>query len=97
MKRLPRKRGFINIFHTEYAAVNVGQLNSFEPGTEVTAEKLWEAGLISSLKKPLKILGEGELRRPLVVKAASFSANAREKIKVAGGRAEEVRHATKAG
>lgn len=96
VKRLPRKRGFTNIWRTRYVVVNVGELNLFESGAEVTADKLQEAGLIGSLRMPLKILGEGELHHPLIVKAAKFSASAREKIKAAEGRVEEVRHATKA-
>jgi large subunit ribosomal protein L15 len=97
VKRLPRKGGFTNIFKTEYAIVNVARLNIFEPQSEVTPEKLLQARLISSLRKPVKILGDGDLERPLIVKANKFSATAKEKIERAGGRAEEVSGATAAG
>lgn len=95
IKRLPQKRGFTNIFRTEYAIVNVGQLGVFEPGTEVTTERLARAGLVKSLKKPIKILGDGQVRVPLVVKADRFSATARAKIEGAGGKAEAIGSATK--
>ena len=90
VKRLPGRRGFTNIFKTDYAIVNVQQLNIFDQESEVTPQKLLEAGLISSLKKPIKILGDGELQHPLVVKANKFSQAARSKIEAAGGRAEEI-------
>jgi large subunit ribosomal protein L15 len=90
VKRLPGKRGFTNIFKTEYAIVNLEQLKIFEQGAEITPQKLVEAGLISSLGKPVKILGDGELQRPLVVKASKFSKTAKSKIEAAGGRAEEI-------
>jgi len=90
VKRLPHKRGFTNIFKTEYALVKLQRLEVFEQNTEVTPQTLLDAGLISSLKKPVKILGDGELQRPLVVKANKFSGSARSKIEAAGGRAEEI-------
>lgn len=90
VKRLPGRRGFTNIFKTDYAIVNVQQLNIFDRENEVTPQKLVEAGLISSLKKPIKILGDGELQHPLVVKANKFSQAARSKIEAVGGRVEEI-------
>ena len=96
IKRLPRKRGFVNIFRTEYSTVNIGQLNTFEPGSEVTPEKLVAAGMVKSLKYPIKILADGEINHPLTVKANKFSASAKAKIEAAGGTAEEVEYAAKA-
>jgi len=90
IKRLPRKRGFTNIFRDEYTVVNVGRLNAFEADAEVTAQSLLEAGLIKSIKQPVKILGDGEINRPLTVKAKKFSSAAKAKIEAAGGRAEEI-------
>ncbi|MFC1962697.1 50S ribosomal protein L15 [Chloroflexota bacterium] len=90
IKRLPQKRGFTNIFRKEYSIVNVGQLNIFAPDTEVTPERLLSAGLVTSLSKPVKILGEGNLRYPLIIKAKRFSGTARRKIADLGGRVEEV-------
>ncbi len=95
-KRMPHKRGFTNIFRTEYNVVNVGQLNSFESGSEVTAEKLFAAGLIASPKCLVKVLGDGDIDRPLTVKASRFSATAKTKIQAAGGKIEEKAHATEA-
>jgi len=93
IKRLPRKRGFVNIFRTEYSIVKLGTLNMFEAGSEVTPEKLVATGVIKSLKRPVKILADGELNHPLVVRANKFSAAAKAKIEAAGGKAEEVSHA----
>ncbi len=96
IKRLPRKRGFVNIFRIEYNIVNIDKLNTFESGSEVTPEKLLAAGLIKSLRKPIKILANGDVSQPFVVKANKFSAAAKAKIEAAGGKAEEVEYAAKA-
>jgi large subunit ribosomal protein L15 len=96
IKRLPRKRGFTNIFRTEYSTVNTGSLNAFESGSEVTPEKLVAAGMVKSLRNPIKILADGDINHPLTVKANKFSASARTKIEAAGGKVEEVAHAAKA-
>ncbi len=90
IKRLPHKRGFFNIFRTEYNVVNIGKLNVFDANAEVTPQALLEAGLITSVQQPVKILGDGEIDRPLVVKANRFSATAKSKIEAAGGRAEGI-------
>lgn len=97
VKRLPSKRGFTNIFKKEYSIVNVGRLNIFESGAEVTPEALVEMGLVKSLKKPVKVLGVGELDRPLLVKVDKFSAAARTKVEVAGGKITEIGSVSKAG
>jgi large subunit ribosomal protein L15 len=96
IKRLPRKRGFTNIFKIEYSTVNLGDLNKFEAGTEVTSQTLLAAGIIKSKSRPVKILADGDIDRALTVKAHKFSAAARAKIEAAGGKAEEVTHATAA-
>ncbi|TET66794.1 MAG: 50S ribosomal protein L15 [Dehalococcoidia bacterium] len=96
IKRLPRKRGFVNIFRIEYNIVNIDKLNIFESGSEVTPEKLLAAGLVKSLRKPIKILANGDVSQPFVVKANKFSAAAKAKIEAAGGKAEEVEYAAKA-
>ena len=96
IKRLPRKRGFVNIFRTEYNIVNIDRLNIFEPESEVTPERLVAAGLVKSLRRPIKILAEGDINHPLLVKANKFSAAAKAKIEAAGGKVEEVEHAAKA-
>lgn len=83
------KRGFVNPFRVEYEVVNVGSLNVFDPGTEVTPELLRQKRLVRR-PLPIKILGEGELDRPLVVRAQAFSASARAKIEEAAGKAEVI-------
>ena len=95
IKRLPRKRGFTNIFRTEYITINISQLNKFESGSEVTPEKLKAAGMIKSLAKPIKILADGDIDHPVTVKANKFSASAKAKIEAAGGKVEEVADAAK--
>ncbi len=96
IKRLPRKRGFTNIFRIEYTSVNISDLNTLESGSEVTAETLKAAGIIKNIENPIKILADGEIDRPLTVKANKFSASARAKIEAAGGKVEEVKNAAKA-
>ena len=96
IKRLPQKRGFVNIFRTEYNVININKLNMFESGSEVTPERLVAAGLVKSLRHPVKILAEGDINHPLVVKAHKFSSAAKVKIEAAGGSVEEVGHASEA-
>lgn len=88
VRRLPFKRGFVNIFRVEYTPVNLERLDVFEAGSVVTPETLAAAGIIKSEKKPVVILGRGEVDRPLVVKAHRFSESARAKIEAAGGTVE---------
>ncbi len=90
IKRLPRRRGFINPFRKEYSAVNLRDLARFPAGTEVTPELLRQSRILRSLRRPVKVLASGELTRPLTVKAHKFSAAAKEKIQAAGGTALEI-------
>ena len=96
IKRLPQKRGFVNIFRIEYSVVNVDKLNMFESGSEVTPERLVAAGLVKSLRQPIKVLADGDISHPLLVKAHKFSVAAKAKIEAAGGKVEEVGSAPKA-
>jgi len=96
IKRLPRQRGFTNIFRTEYSVVDLGSLSRFEAGSEVTPEELLAAGLVRNMKYPVKILARGDIEHPLTVKAHKFSAAAKAKIEAAGGTAEEVGSASTA-
>lgn len=89
MRRIP-KRGFTNIWATEYATINVGDLQRFEDGTVVTAEMLKEAGVIKKTLDGLKILGEGEFTRKLTIQAAKFTKGAVQKIEANGGKAEVI-------
>ena len=86
-RRIP-KRGFNNIFATEYAIVNVSDLNKFAEDTVVDEELLKAAGLIKKSYAGVKVLGDGELTTKLTVKAAKFTKSAVEKIEKAGGKAE---------
>ena len=90
IKRLPRRRGFTNIFRKEYSAVNLRDLERFPAGTEVTPELLRESGILSTLRRPVKVLAMGELTRALSVRAHKFSMTAREKIEAAGGSIQEI-------
>ena len=96
IKRLPSRRGFTNIFKTEYAVVNLSNLAGFPAGTIVSAEELVKAGIIKDSKKPLKVLGGGEIKQSLTVRAQKFSASARTRIEAVGGKAEEVGDAPEA-
>lgn len=86
-RRLP-KRGFKNIWGTVYTTVNVEELNRFNAGEVVDQAALEAKGIIKQVKDGLKILGNGELKVALTVKADKFSKTAVEKIEAAGGKAE---------
>lgn len=88
-RRLP-KRGFTNIFGTQYAELNVEDLNQFEDGAEITPEVLKSEGILKKQLDGVKILGNGELAKKLTVKAHKFSKSAIEKIEAAGGKAEVI-------
>ena len=88
--RIP-KRGFNNIFATEYATVNVSDLEArFESDAQIDADALVESGLVKKVYDGIKILGNGELTKSFTVKASKFTAAAAEKIEKAGGKAEVV-------
>ena len=89
VRRVP-KRGFNNIFAKPLTAVNLIALNVFEDGAVVDAAALIEAGIIPACPNGLKVLGNGNLTKKITVKAAAFSASAKEKIEQAGGKAEVV-------
>ena len=88
-RRVP-KRGFNNIYAKPLTAINVAALNRFEDGAVVDAAALIEAGVIASCPYGLKVLSNGNLTKKITVKAAAFSASAKEKIEQAGGNAEVV-------
>ena len=87
-RRLP-KRGFTNIFRIEYAIVNLGDIERLGQAT-VNPELLRSSGLVTKRDRPIKILGDGELKRAVTVQAHKFSKSAAEKIAAAGGKAEVV-------
>ncbi len=88
IRRVP-KRGFKNIFEKKYEIINVENLAIFEANSEVGPEVFKKKGLVR--KERVKILGRGELKKPLVVKAHSFSLKARERIESAGGKAIQLK------
>jgi large subunit ribosomal protein L15 len=85
-RRLP-KRGFTNIFRKQYRIVNLAALDRLS-ASEVTPEVLIEKGLVKDIKDGIKVLGDGEIKKPLIVKAHAFSSSAKEKIIKAGGKIE---------
>ena len=91
IRRIPKK-GFNNHFRKVYAIVNIDVLNTLEANTVVDYDFLYEQGLIKEVKNAqgLKVLGNGELNVALTVKAAKFSASAKEAIEKAGGTAEQI-------
>ena len=88
-RRLP-KRGFTNIWGTEYTIINVDDLNRFDADTVVTPELLVEAGIVKKVMDGIKVLGNGKLDKKIEVKAHKFSKTAIEKIEAAGGKAEVI-------
>lgn len=88
-RRIP-KRGFNNIFAAKYTAINVSDLEKFVDGTVVDGELLVAAGVVKDCGDGIKVLGNGELTKKLTVKAAAYSASAKEKIEKAGGEAEVI-------
>lgn len=86
-RRIP-KWGFTNIFKKRYVICNISDLSEFPDGTVVDQTMLVEKGLVRKSRDPLKILGDGELKAKLTVKAERFTRSAEEKIKAAGGQVE---------
>lgn len=87
-RRIPKLKHFTVINRQQYTTINVDDLASLAPNTEVTLASLIEVGIITTDDGPLKVLGDGELSVPLVVSAAAFTAAAKEKIEGCGGRCE---------
>ena len=88
-RRIP-KRGFVNVFATNYAIINIAQLNKFEDGAVVDTAALKAAGLVKDSKDGVKVLGNGELSKKLTVQVAAYSESAKAKIEAAGGKAEVI-------
>jgi large subunit ribosomal protein L15 len=87
-QRLPKLRGFHNIFRREYAAVNLGKLTRFERGTVVDPTALAEAGIIANARVSVKVLAAGEVRVPLILRVHRISRAAQEAVLAAGGTVE---------
>jgi large subunit ribosomal protein L15 len=86
-RRLP-KRGFVNLFRKEYRTINVDRLNSFDAGSVVTPESMQEAGMLKKGAAAVKVLGNGEIKVSLTVRAHKFTKAAAEKIEAVGGKVE---------
>ena len=89
IKGLPMKRGFNNIFKTYYSLVKLETLETFDAGSTVTPQSLMDQGYLRNLKRPVKVVGDGELTKPLTVVADKFTRSARAKIQAANGTVEE--------
>ena len=90
VKGLPKLKGFTNVNRQAYHLVNVAQLTHFAEGTHVTPDDLVRDGVLKNVRLPVKILGNGDLDRPLTVVAHKFSKGAREKIQSVGGTVKEL-------
>ena len=88
-RRIP-KRGFVNIFATNYAIINIAALNKFEDGAVVDTQALKDMGLVKDAKDGVKVLGNGELTKKRTVQVAAYSESAKAKIEAAGGKAEVI-------
>lgn len=88
-RRIP-KRGFTNVHREEMAIVNVRDLNRLAAGSEVTPEVLYQEGIVSRRRVPVKLLGQGELDRALTVRVHAASKTAVEKVAAAGGKVEVI-------
>ena len=86
-RRLP-KRGFTNIFKKHYVLINVRDLERFSPNSDLDIEALKDAGLVKRVKDGVKLLGDGDISHPVVIKVNKVSKTAREKIEAAGGKVE---------
>ena len=90
IKGLPMRRGFNNKFKTHYSLVKLQSLNLFEEGDRITPESLLDRGYLRDLKRPVKIVGDGEINKAVTVAAHKFTRSAREKIEAARGSVEEL-------
>ena len=86
-RRLP-KRGFTNIFKKQYVLINIRDLNRFDPNSTLDIEALKDAGLVKRYKDGIKLLGDGEISHPVMIKVHKVSKTARDKIEAAGGKVE---------
>ena len=90
IKGLPMKRGFTNIFKTYYSLIKLDTLDKFEPGERITPDDLLRRGYLRNLKRPVKILGDGEISKAVTVVAHKFTRSAKQKIESAQGTVEEL-------
>jgi len=91
-RRMPKLKGFNNPNRIKYQVVNLEKLNIFDEGTEIDIKRLHEKGLINSLKYPVKLLGDGEIRKKLIIKVNHASTSAIEKAEKAGAKIIKIKH-----
>lgn len=89
-RRLPKYRGFKNLFRTEYQEVSLSDLESFDAKATVNPEALLEKGIVKNVRSPIKVLGSGELTKSLTVNLHAFTGSAKAAIEGAGGKAEVI-------
>jgi large subunit ribosomal protein L15 len=89
IRRLP-KRGFTNIFREEVAIVNIKDLEGFPQGAEITPELLYDEGLVKKRDIKIKLLGKGDIDRPITIRVHQVSKSAAEKVSAAGGKVEVI-------
>lgn len=89
-RRIPKYRGFKNRFRTEYQIVSLSDLEVFDAKATVNPESLVEKGILKNIRRPIKVLGNGELSKALTVNLHAFTASAKAAIEGAGGKAEVV-------
>ena len=89
-QRLPKFRGFNNVFREEFQIVSLSELDKIEDSKEVTIDLLYKMNLIKRLDRPVKILANGTISKALTVKVSAFSKSAKEAIESAGGKAEVI-------
>ena len=89
-RRIPKLKHFELVNHKEFTIINVAKLADCKTGSTVSLDSLVKAGLVTSPKHPLKVLGNGDLKAKLTVQAAAFTASARSKIEAAGGSCEVI-------
>ena len=90
IKGLPMKRGFTNVFKTYYSLVKLDVLDTFDSGERITPEELLRRGYLRNLRRPVKIVGDGQITKAVTVAAHRFTRSAREKIEAAQGSVEEL-------
>ena len=91
-RRVPKLKHFPIVNQKEFTVINVASLNELKAGTKVNLDSLTKAGLITKAKHPLKILGNGDLKKKLTVQASAFTSSAKSKIEAAGGTCETLSH-----
>ena len=89
VRRIP-KRGFVNIFRKEYTEVNLRDIDRIAGADTIGPDQLFDEGVVKRLGAGIKVLGHGDIKRPVTIQAHKFSKGAQQKIEAAGGKAEVI-------